>query len=64
MGESTAQSENKVTLQLIKDNMVDLLYQLSSMKFQDPWTKNAEEIGAVYAQLRADMTEVFNSLMD
>jgi len=62
--ESTAQSENKVTLQLIKDNMVDLLYQLSSMKFQDPWTKNAEEIGAVYAQLRADMTEVFNSLMD
>lgn len=32
--ETTAQSENKITLGLIKEQMTPLMYELSSMKFQ------------------------------
>lgn len=32
--ESTAQSENKITWNVIKDSMGQILYQLSSMKFK------------------------------
>ncbi len=32
--ETSSQSENKVTLSLIKDKMGNLMYELSSMKFQ------------------------------
>lgn len=36
--ETSSQSENKVTLALIKEKMGNLLYELSSMKFQVPMT--------------------------
>jgi V-type H+-transporting ATPase subunit A len=32
--EATAQSDNKVTWNIIRDHMGDLMYQLSSMKFK------------------------------
>lgn len=32
--ESTAQSDNKITWNVIKDSMYNILYQLSSMKFK------------------------------
>ena len=32
--ESTAQSENKITWAIIRDQMNELLYKLSSMKFK------------------------------
>lgn len=32
--ESTAQNENKVTWAIIKDQMGDILYKISSMKFK------------------------------
>jgi hypothetical protein len=32
--ESTAQSDNKITWAIIRDNMGDILYKLSSMKFK------------------------------
>lgn len=32
--ESTAQSENKITWNVIRDSMGNILYQLSSMKFK------------------------------
>jgi len=32
--ETTAQSENKVTWAIIRDQMGDILYKLSSMKFK------------------------------
>ena len=32
--ETTAQSENKITWAIIRENMGDIMYQLSSMKFK------------------------------
>ena len=32
--ETTAQSDNKITWGIIRDNMADTLYKLSSMKFK------------------------------
>lgn len=32
--ESTAQSENKITWAIIRDQMNDIIYKLSSMKFK------------------------------
>lgn len=32
--ESTAQSDNKITWSIIRENMNDLIYKLSSMKFK------------------------------
>lgn len=32
--ESTAQGENKVTWAIIRDNLSDIIYKLSSMKFK------------------------------
>merc|ERR1719345_490018 len=62
--ESTSQSETKITLVAIKDGMGDMMYQLSSMKFADPWDKTEEEVKADFADLRQRMTEKFRSLQD
>ena len=35
--ETTAQSENKITWAIIRDQMGDILYKLSSMKFKVKW---------------------------
>lgn len=62
--EVTAQSDKKVTLAIIKENMTEIMYQLSSMKFEDPWKKSEAEIQAVYDDLRQRMTDTFNQLSD
>merc|ERR1719213_1107729 len=47
--ESTAQSEtNKITLAIIKEQMGGLMYELSSMKFADPWEKDQATIEGEY----------------
>jgi V-type H+-transporting ATPase subunit A len=38
--ESTAQSDNKITWAIIRDNMGDILYKLSSMKFKVNYVTN------------------------
>lgn len=62
--ESTAQSDTKITLNAIKDSMGDTMYELSSMKFADPWEKGEEEVKADFAALRQKMTDQFRALQD
>jgi len=62
--ESTAQSDTKITLNAIKDSMGDIMYELSSMKFADPWEKGEEEVKADFAALRQKMTDQFRALQD
>jgi len=62
--ESTAQSEAKITLNAIKDSMGDIMYQLTSMKFADPWEKTEAEVKQDFADLRQRMTEKFRALQD
>jgi V-type H+-transporting ATPase subunit A len=62
--ESTAQSDAKITLNDIKGAMTELMYELSSMKFEDPWAKSEEEILGVFAALREKMTGQFRALQD
>ena len=37
--ETTSQSENKITWAIIRDQLGDVLYKLSSMKFKVSWFK-------------------------
>lgn len=62
--ETTAQSENKVTWSIIKDNMGDILYQLSSMKFKDPVKDGEAKIKADFSELHENMCESFRRLED
>lgn len=63
--EVTAQSENKITLAHIKEQMGStLMYELSSMKFQDPWEKKEEEIKAVYEDLRQRLVAGFRAMQE
>mmetsp|Transcript_25498 Transcript_25498/g.76868 ORF Transcript_25498/g.76868 Transcript_25498/m.76868 type:complete len:617 (+) Transcript_25498:35-1885(+) len=67
--ESTAQSENKITLNIIIDAMKktpagDLIYKLSSMKFEDPWVKSREEILGNFEDLRLKLAEAFRVLRE
>merc|ERR1711935_1203996 len=60
--ESTSTSDQKITLLIIKENMVDIMYQLSSMKFENTWEKSEAEVKADFADLRQRMTDKFRSL--
>ncbi|EGD73873.1 Atp6v1a-prov protein [Salpingoeca rosetta] len=62
--EATANSDKKVTLAVIKEQMNDIIYEISSMKFQNTWEKPQEEVMAVYDDLQTRMTEAFRNLMD
>ncbi|XP_069463292.1 V-type proton ATPase catalytic subunit A-like [Ambystoma mexicanum] len=62
--ESTAQAENKITWNLIREQMGDVLYKLSSMKFKDPVKDGERKIKADYAQLYEEMQNGFRSLED
>lgn len=61
--ESTAQSDNKITLASIKDQLGDLMYEMSSMKFQEPSTGEAT-IKAHFAQLAEKLQTAFRNLED
>lgn len=62
--ESTAQSEHKITWNIIRDSMSQLLYQLSSMKFKDPVKDGESKIKADFEQLYEDIQQGFRNLED
>lgn len=62
--ESTAQSDNKITWAIIRDNMGDILYKLSSMKFKNPFTDGESNIRASYDELYEEMVTAFRNLED
>ncbi|XP_049875271.1 V-type proton ATPase catalytic subunit A [Pectinophora gossypiella] len=62
--ESTAQSDNKVTWNVIRDAMGPVLYTLSSMKFKDPVKDGEAKIKADFDQLLEDMSAAFRNLED
>lgn len=56
--ESTAQSDNKITWAIIREQMGDnILYELTSMKFKDP-TKDGE------AKIKADFNELYDKMQN
>ena len=62
--ETTAQSENKITWNVIRDAMGNILYQLSSMKFKDPVKDGEAKIKAEFEQLHEEMSQGFRNLED
>nr|QCU54855.1 v-ATPase A [Hippodamia convergens] len=62
--ETTAQSENKITWNVIREAMNNILYQLSSMKFKDPVKDGEAKIKADFDQLYEDIQQAFRNLED
>jgi len=62
--ESTSQSENKITWNVIREAMGNILYQLSSMKFKDPVKDGEAKIKADYEELHEAMQSAFRNLED
>ncbi|XP_046353005.1 V-type proton ATPase catalytic subunit A [Haliotis cracherodii] len=62
--ESTAQSENKITWAIIRDQMNDILYKLSSMKFKDPVKDGEAKIKQDFDELNEEMQTAFRNLED
>ncbi|XP_031562492.1 V-type proton ATPase catalytic subunit A-like [Actinia tenebrosa] len=62
--ETTAQSDNKITWAVIKDNMANTLYALSSMKFKDPVKDGEAKIRADFGELAEQIQQGFRSLED
>uniref|UniRef100_A0A8W8KRR1 H(+)-transporting two-sector ATPase n=1 Tax=Magallana gigas TaxID=29159 RepID=A0A8W8KRR1_MAGGI len=61
---STAQSENKITWAIIRDQMNDIIYKLSSMKFKDPVKDGERKIKQDYDDLHEEMQTAFRNLED
>merc|ERR1711981_1420111 len=51
----------RVTFQIIKQRLGDLLYRLSTQKFEDP-TQGEKEVLAKYQQLNKELNEAFSEL--
>jgi V-type H+-transporting ATPase subunit A len=62
--QSTAQSENKITWNTIKDHMGGIIYELSSMKFKDPTKESEQKIKQDLADLNERMQNAFRDLED
>ncbi|NXA57177.1 VATA ATPase, partial [Nothocercus julius] len=62
--EATAQAEHRVTWATIRENLGDILYKLSAMKFKDPVKDGEAKITADYAQLNEEMQAAFRNLED
>lgn len=62
--EATATKDKKVTLSVIKEQLGPIMYEISSMKFQNSFEKSQEEIMAVYDDLLERMKEEFRNLLD
>ena len=62
--ESTAQSDNKITWNVIREGLGDVMYRLSSMKFKDPVSDGEENIKKDYDLLYDDMSTAFRNLED
>lgn len=59
--ESTAQSDNKITLAIIKTRLNDLIYKITSMKFELP-SEGQEVVEAHFAELREEIEQAFRQL--
>merc|ERR1719183_447056 len=62
--ESTAQSDTKITWNVIREAMSQIMYQLASMKFKDPQKDGEEKIKADYEELHEAMQTAFRNLED
>lgn len=62
--ETTAQSDNKITWSIIREQMGDILYQLSSMKFKDPIADGEAKIKSDFEELHEKMQQEFRNLED
>ncbi|GAB6024269.1 hypothetical protein CHUAL_008962 [Chamberlinius hualienensis] len=62
--ETTAQSDKKITWNIIRDTMGDILYQLSSMKFKDPVKDGEAKIKSDFEELHEKMQQEFRNLED
>ena len=62
--ETTSQSENKITWNVIREAMGNILYQLSSMKFKDPVKDGEAKIKADFDELNESMQTAFRNLED
>merc|ERR1712071_696479 len=62
--ESTAQSDHKITWNIIRESMSQTMYQLASMKFKDPVKDGEEKIKADYEELLENMQAAFRALED
>uniref|UniRef100_A0AC35TRQ6 H(+)-transporting two-sector ATPase n=1 Tax=Rhabditophanes sp. KR3021 TaxID=114890 RepID=A0AC35TRQ6_9BILA len=62
--ETTAQSDNKITWNTIRDHTGTLMYELSSMKFKDPKEDGEEKIKKDYEDLYEKMQTAFRNLED
>ncbi|GMS95643.1 hypothetical protein PENTCL1PPCAC_17818, partial [Pristionchus entomophagus] len=62
--ESTAMSESKITWNLIRDRMGDLIYSLTSMKFRDPTKEGETAIKKNFDDLNEQMQAAFRNLED
>lgn len=62
--ESTAQSDNKITWAIIRENLNDIMFRLTSMKFKDPVKDGEVNIKKDYEQLYDDMQTSFRNLED
>ncbi|GAB0201119.1 V-type proton ATPase catalytic subunit A-like [Grus japonensis] len=62
--EATAPGERRVTWATIRENLGDILYKLSAMKFKDPVKDGEANITAAFAQLNEEMQAAFRNLED
>ncbi|XP_028401256.1 V-type proton ATPase catalytic subunit A-like [Dendronephthya gigantea] len=62
--ETTAHADNKITWSIIKENMGEILYALSSMKFKDPVKDGEPKIKSAFNELFDQMQQAFRSLED
>ncbi|XP_024999203.1 V-type proton ATPase catalytic subunit A-like isoform X1 [Gallus gallus] len=62
--EATGAGERRVTWAAIRENLGDILYRLSAMKFMDPVKDGEANITAAFTQLNEEMQAAFRNLED
>ncbi|KFM64403.1 V-type proton ATPase catalytic subunit A, partial [Stegodyphus mimosarum] len=62
--QSTAQSENRITWNVIREGMDSIIYALSNMKFMDPIELGEKEIKRRFDELYENMQQAFRNLED
>ncbi|XP_045619914.1 V-type proton ATPase catalytic subunit A [Procambarus clarkii] len=60
----TAQSDNKVTWQIIRDSMGQILYELSSMKFKDTFKDGEVKTKKDFDEIYENIQQAFRNLED
>lgn len=60
----TAQSDNKVTWQIIRDSMSQILYELSSMKFKDTFKDGEAKVKKDFDEIYENIQQAFRNLED